>query len=266
VRTYPLPYTSYGEIVCTAGVLENGKWIRVYPIKYRSIANTELKKYQIIDVDLKKKKSDFRPETYTPRSELAEKFVVHNELKTDDNWKNRKNYVLKEVFYSFDELLELAKGPVKKSLATVKPSEIIDFSYENTDRDWKKEWQAQWSQLNLFDHLDVTNVIRKVPYKFHYRFLTQGDKNPRKLEIEDWEIGALYWNCMRQTENDEVEALKLVKQKYFDDFVNNRDLYFFVGTSYTHHIKNYPNPFMIIGLFYPPKAVESDQYSLFDNS
>lgn len=32
VATYPLPSRSYDELVCTAGVLENGDWIRIYPV------------------------------------------------------------------------------------------------------------------------------------------------------------------------------------------------------------------------------------------
>lgn len=32
VITYPLPSRSYDELVCTAGVLEDGKWIRIYPV------------------------------------------------------------------------------------------------------------------------------------------------------------------------------------------------------------------------------------------
>ena len=32
VTTYPLPSRSYDELVCTAGVLENGDWIRIYPV------------------------------------------------------------------------------------------------------------------------------------------------------------------------------------------------------------------------------------------
>jgi hypothetical protein len=32
VTTYPLPSRSYDELVCTAGMLENGEWIRIYPV------------------------------------------------------------------------------------------------------------------------------------------------------------------------------------------------------------------------------------------
>lgn len=32
VTTYPLPSRSYDELVCIAGILENGEWIRIYPV------------------------------------------------------------------------------------------------------------------------------------------------------------------------------------------------------------------------------------------
>jgi hypothetical protein len=46
VKTYPLPSGKYEELVCTAGVLEDGKWIRIYPIPFRSLPYQEqYKKY-----------------------------------------------------------------------------------------------------------------------------------------------------------------------------------------------------------------------------
>ncbi len=94
--------------------------------------------------------------------------------------------------------------------------------------------------------------MKKLPYKFSYRFFSEGDKEPRTMMIEDWEIGALFWNCLYQTDGDEQETLGLVRQKYFDEFMG-KDLYFFVGTTFRFH-KIAPNPFVIIGVFYPPKT------------
>ncbi|MYB37591.1 MAG: hypothetical protein F4Y26_09450 [Gammaproteobacteria bacterium] len=36
VKTYPLPSQSYDELVCTAGVLEDGSWVRIYPVPMKS--------------------------------------------------------------------------------------------------------------------------------------------------------------------------------------------------------------------------------------
>lgn len=69
--------------------------------------------------------------------------------------------------------------------------------------------------------------------------------------IEDWEIGMLYWNCLRQTDGDERAALAMVRKKYIDEFML-RDLYLFLGTTRQYHGWA-KNPFVIIGVFYPPK-------------
>ena len=71
--------------------------------------------------------------------------------------------------------------------------------------------------------------------------------------IEDWEIGALFWNEM-QRHNDEAKAVAGVKAKYFDDFAKTKDLHLFLGTTFQFHARNAPNPFVIIGTFHP-KAI-----------
>jgi hypothetical protein len=35
VKTYPLPTRAFGERVCTAGLLADGKWVRIYPIAWQ---------------------------------------------------------------------------------------------------------------------------------------------------------------------------------------------------------------------------------------
>ncbi|MDF1814754.1 MAG: hypothetical protein P1V20_21290, partial [Verrucomicrobiales bacterium] len=39
VKTYPTLSTKYAELVCTAGVNENGEWRRIYPIQFRQLAD-----------------------------------------------------------------------------------------------------------------------------------------------------------------------------------------------------------------------------------
>ena len=69
---------------------------------------------------------------------------------------------------------------------------------------------------------------------------------------EDWELGALFWKCLKRHNGDEVRACEDVKRKYLDEFVMTKDLYFFLGTTRRHHLKA-RNPFIIIGTFYPQK-------------
>ena len=103
-------------------------------------------------------------------------------------------------------------------------------------------------------------VVTKIPYKFSYHFEDdQGKKST--LMIEDWEIGMLYLNCLKDSFNDEKIALSKVRAKYYDDFLK-KDIHLFLGTTLQHHAKKAPNPFIIIGVFYPPMS--SGQMTIFD--
>jgi hypothetical protein len=261
VKAYPLPSSKYEELVCTAGILPDGKWIRIYPIPFRALPYVErYQKYYWITINLKRNVSDFRPESYRPSNGVEEHIQIGECIDTSNGWEERKQYVLKEVFTAMRDLIKHAKSQERKSLGTLKPAEIIDFIVEPGERQWKKEWLDQLRQYNLFE-LDEQGqgkkrrVIRKVPYKYFYKFLSQGDTRPHKLMIEDWELGALYWNCLRNTGGDEDAANKLVRRKYFEEFIAQKDIYLFLGTTKAHHMRS-ENPFIIIGVFYPPKPEE----------
>jgi len=270
VKTYPLPSNKYNELVCTAGLLPDGKWIRLYPIPFRALPyQDQYAKYHWVKLDLVRNTRDFRPESYRPKYGI-DRIHVGEKIDTKNAWSKRKEYVLKEVFTSMEELIYLAKSSEKKSLGTLKPNEITGFVIEPDEREWKPEWRDQLRQYNLFD-LDESgqgkerSVIPKLPYKYSYKILSEGDKKPRKMMIEDWELGALYWNCLRQANGDEEEANRRVKQKYFDEFCNNKEIYLYLGTTKQFHLVA-PNPFMVIGIFYPPKPKAPTRVSPEENS
>lgn len=260
VKTYPLPSRKYGELVCTAGLLDGEKWIRIYPVPYRFLKDDkQYPKYGWVELDLIKNTNDFRPESYRPKREIETNIKFIKKLGTDNSWAGRKSYVLKTVYTSMKKVIELSKSKEILSLATLKPREIIDLEIKPDAREWKKEWRDQLKQMSLFDMVGTgikkeRKLIRKLPYKFIYHFLSDEDTKPRKLMVEDWEIGALFWNCLQSTDGDEEAAIELVRQKYFDTFVKEKDLYFFVGTTLQWHLRKAPNPFVIIGVFYPNKT------------
>ena len=256
VKTYPNPSEKYDELVCNAGFLESGEWIRIYPIRFRSLPyDQQYTKYSWIELDLIRRQRDLRRESYMPKLGIDEQIAMSGVMSTgrDRKWAERKRLALSEVFDSMSELIALAKARgTWKSLGTVKPKEIVGFEIEADNREWSKRVKTELQQLNLFERssrsADNLEVVRKLPYKYYYRFLSEGDNRPRRMMIEDWEIGALYWNCLAQTEGDEIAANELVRQKYETEFFE-KDLYFFVGTTLANHIRA-PNPFVIIGVFY----------------
>lgn len=261
VKTYPtISVDQADEIVCTAGIDENGNWIRIFPIPFRKLAyEKQYAKYQWIEIDMIKNAKDFRPETYKPRDVDNPDFIkIHNKINTKNNWQVRKNIVLKNVYNDISKLIKEAKSDKKfTSLAVFRPTEIIDFIKRLAAREWNNKQKAALLQQNIFEEKSNSKIVRKLPYKFSYLFK---DINGREctLMIEDWEIGALFWNCMERHEDDEEVACADVKKRYWDDFALTRDICFFLGTTKLHHLR-VPNPFIIIGTFHPKKE---PQYKL----
>ncbi len=83
VKTYPNPSIKYDELVCNAGFLENGEWVRIYPISFRSLPyDQQYSKYNWIELDLVKKKDDFRQESYRPKKGVDEEIKTVGSIDT----------------------------------------------------------------------------------------------------------------------------------------------------------------------------------------
>ena len=116
--------------------------------------------------------------------------------------------------------------------------------------------------MDLFEQKEVFEVVKKLPYEFSYKFTTE-DGKPHTLMIEDWELGSLYWKSLKNSGYNEKVACEKVRQKYYDHMVENCDLYLFLGTTKEFQQRKMPQPFVVIGTFYPPKQKEDGQLSLF---
>lgn len=251
VKTYPSLSSKYDELVCQAGFLETGEFIRVYPIPFRKIDwENRYKKYQWLRLNLIKNSSDPRPESYRPEDYTAiEKLET---IDTKGNWYLRKKYCLNKLYTNLNEIIQGAKDNTL-SLAVFKPTEIIDFIAEPCDRKWDAEklakMKARYEQGDLFSgKKEDFQVVAKLPYKFKYIFKDDSGKES-KMMIEDWETGALYWNMLEKYGNEETAKQK-VKEKYYDEFVLKRDLHFYMGTTRQFHSWS-SNPYVIIGTFTP---------------
>ncbi len=266
VTTYPLPSRSHDELVCTAGVLENGEWIRIYPvplsflIDLKGSGRVRAVKYSWIELALNKRTDDFRPESYSPKHYDFRDLKVYERLDTKSNWLKRKEFCLTNVYTDLSKLIEDSKKPKNVSLATYKPKRILKLEWEEDEREWKNEWKELRKQGDLFATDKSPEIlIPKIPYKFFYKFEDAYGKI-RRLMIEDWEIGALYWNCLKSSNGIEEIALQKVKEQYEDNFLKNKEIFLFLGTTKQWHMRRAKNPFVIIGVFYPKKE---SQMSLF---
>ncbi|MDD2232843.1 MAG: hypothetical protein PHS20_08115 [Sphaerochaetaceae bacterium] len=259
VLTYPCPSDSHIETVCTAGITDKGEWVRIYPIQLRMMGNG-LHKYNWYDFEVEQRSKDFRKESFHCLS--VPDGISKGVVSTENDWELRRKICIDEVgFYTNIEKLLDDGSPVENpnfiSLATFKPSRIIDFRCVHRDIEKDEEKKDQIihdlkAQPSLFGENEVPDywkMAKSIPYDFKYKFADDSG-TVAEYNVEDWEVGSLYLNCLKASGSEE-EAIRKVKSRYFDDFLE-KDLYFFMGTRLKHQQRHWRNPFSIIGVFYPP--------------
>ena len=268
VKTYPALSKKYDELVCTAGLTEEGEWIRLYPIPFRLIDyDKKYSKFQWVEMSVMKNASDYRPESH--RVDIDSIKLGDIIPATTNGWEERNRIILDNGPRVYDNLKDLIEQSHEDntSLGILKPFNVIDFVATPTEREWDRDKinyiLSKREQLSLFVNLEYDlKVIKKVPYKFQYIFQDQSG-HKYQLMVEDWEIGVLYWK-MFDKYGSEKTAIEKVKQKYFHDFVESpkRELYFFMGTTLEHHKS--ASPFVIIGVYSIPKRPIDTMGTLFD--
>ena len=154
---------------------EVGQWRRIYPVQFRQLNSEEkYKKYQWIEVDLKKSTTDSRPETYQVAGKLE---LLNGPLPTSDSWRLRREAFIDkvEVHKNLHNLIEDAHGN-KLSLAVFRPYKWLDFVMEPVEREWDAKklaaLETEKKQGNLFKDAETVEqefaVVKKLPYKFSY--------------------------------------------------------------------------------------------------
>lgn len=268
VKTYPVISSSYIELVCTAGLREDGTWVRIYPVSFRRMnEESKYKKYQWVSLELKKRDQDFRPESYSPVNLDSMKLgeIV-------DRWEDRWRIVRKSrIFTNMNELIRLSKrenGAL--SLAVFKPSKIRRFAVRPDESQWPKnklekieQWRRQGTLLDDENDEEIRRtfqIVEKIPYSFSYEFEDDAGKLHR-MSIEDWETGILFLKCRRYCATEKL-AVEQVRAKY-EEMSRSEHLHLYLGTVFENHQKGYPNPFSIIGMFAPKRMSNDIQETLF---
>lgn len=245
VKAYPNPSKKYGETVCCAGVdLTNYQWVRLYPIPYRDLdSDQKFKKYSIIEASCSKDPKDGRVESFRVDSDSIK---VIEWLDTKNGWKKRKSHVLRLPITSMCTLLQDTRTR-NLSLGLVKPQNVT-FSWEKRRGDDAAARKACYAQLSFFDK--KKREIEPISYMFYYHFHCHRESNcpGHKLSIIDWEIGQAYRDW--RSKYDSIQTLLCkIQQRWLkiSDAAKN-DVHFYVG-----NMQRFPDNFMVLGVFYPPK-------------
>ncbi|MBI5251995.1 MAG: hypothetical protein HY912_21080 [Desulfomonile tiedjei] len=252
VMTYPRPSQKYVEVICTAGITEEGHWVRLYPIDYRYLPpDQQFGKYQWIKIALYPQgaSNDMRKESRKPN--LKSIRIAGPRVGTEHGWRARKAILEKVQVHSLTELRHLYDTE-RTSLGFVRPSRVLDLKIQPEDEEWDTKWLEIFKQLPLFG--EPPKTLRKIPFKFVYVFECEDSAAPHTASLIDWEMGVLWLKEAERLGDDEAAALS-VKRKFFDEICgSDKDTHFFMGTRHPY------NTWMVLGVFWPPRV---NQMTLF---
>jgi hypothetical protein len=241
-RTYPVPARKSIEVSCTAGITEDGRLIRLFPIPYRFLdQDKRFTKYQYIEARIAKSESDARPESY--HVDIDSIRIGSQPIPTADNWEARKAKVLPLRTRSLCFLQaerDLNKEP---TLGFFKPKIITALKIEPTSSEWTSEELGRLRQYPLFGNAPKTE-LEKLPAVFSYEFkCDESGCHTHTLSCTDWEMGAAYraWRYKYGARWEEK-----FRHRFETEMIMQNDTHFFVGT-----LRNHPDSWIIIGLFYP---------------
>jgi hypothetical protein len=258
-KTYPELSTKYRETVCTGGVLENGNFIRLYPIPYRYLSeDTGFSKYQWIKAKIRKSDDDNRPESFKINPDTIE---LLDKVPSDKfGWFGRLQLISKNVNYHFDDVDKLKEANRKDgtSIGFIKPKEIISIYLDERPQDEYKAFQKKFEeneekskQIELFG-LDIGEV-KKLQF-ISKRFMVEWkcnalDCTTHKMSILDWEA----YELLRKI--GETEALNRLQDILLSE---DHNISFFLS-----NFKLHPTAFAISGLWYPKNTNLAPNLSLF---
>lgn len=270
VKTTPLPSQKYGEVVCTAGILPNGSWRRLFPVPFRRLSKKQqFSKYQWIRCHAFKPENDNRPESY--HVDLMQDIVVGEKLSTRKQWELRRQNVLDKVKPKvYTNLEELKRDGLENrvTLAVFKPTAVKFHSTVSKEPENPKRIQAAMAAIlspDLFEDnawRENFKLCEKTPFDFKYE-VTDDSGHKGNFKILDWEITTLFYK-QKQARDGNIElARKDVEQKYGHQFLSESiDIHLYMGTMYKFQRMQANNPWTIIGVAPFPK-ISVRQMSLF---
>ncbi|MBN9554801.1 MAG: hypothetical protein J0H61_09025, partial [Alphaproteobacteria bacterium] len=196
-KTYPSPSAAHAETSCIAGIEDNGKLIRLYPVPFRLIRESaQFKKWQWITAQVEKTSKDQRPESHRIGVDTIE--CEEPILSSRNGWAARKPWLEKLPTFRSPIAMYEARRASNITLALLRPDRILGLDIKPTAPDWTDEEKAKLLQLqhqgNLFAENDVSDIamLRKIPFDFHYRYSfvdEDGVETEVRHKIVDWEIG-----------------------------------------------------------------------------
>jgi hypothetical protein len=248
----------YAETVCTAGVRDDGRPIRLYPVPLRYLSEGQhYRLYDSIDVPVLKSTSDSRPESFKVDSNSI---ACVGHIDTDaKGWAERARWIFADSSWQFANMgdLKAAEERTQQSLGTIIPGEIVGVRLEakpaTAEREYAERMAEVQAQRDIFLPEYKELEFRRYDIKLRWRcdgLCRECARQPHDMQVLDWGLIELArkrgwdWGAAKAKLEDIVNA-------------DRYDFRLFLGNSKAHR-----KGFMVVGLWYPRRVAEPPQLAL----
>jgi len=227
VKAMPNPSKKYGETVCCAGVTPEGKWKRLFPVRFRHL-ETKFKRWNWVEFEYRRPTSDRRPESCHV---YEDKLQACGFLKSP----NERAKLLNPLVTG-STLEAAAQG---NSLTLIRPRNSRFFwkRKQHGVMEAEREGYKRASRQNSLFDKEIA-ALEPVPYTFAFSY--EDDAGQHLNQCSDWETSATYWKLTNQY--GEAEALRHLSETYNEKYPNS-GMVFSMGT-----VKRRPGQWLLLGV------------------
>lgn len=186
VKALPQPSKKHGETVCCAGVTPEGRWKRLYPIRYRHLAgDAAFHRWDSVSYR-------YRPPVHDKRVESCA--VEENSISIVGQMpeKERAKLLNPLILPSVSEA-----GRRGQSLALIRPTNTHFFYRQKTAADITEEKEVYAKAARQGSLLDKElEALEPTPYDFKFRFHDADGEHT--YTNGDWEAHAMFYMGLRR--------------------------------------------------------------------
>ncbi|NKB43293.1 MAG: hypothetical protein GKS03_03340 [Alphaproteobacteria bacterium] len=240
IKAAPQVGEKHGETICCAGIDLSGNWLRLYPVSFRNLEDSQkFGRWDRVKFNWRRPNDDARIES---RRVDQQSLQIVGKLKKSE----RQKFLSSSVVSSLKHQRDLGK-----SLALLK-AKIMAFNIEpKSESDIAKE-AAKFERIrNQYDMFKTEKVIpyKPCPFKFKYKYET--DDGIREGTCQDWEIETTYFKWQKLYGQE--QALEKINGVFGEEYPS-KGMLMAMGTH-----SAYPDTWLINGII---RLDEIDQPSL----